>query len=203
LRITVYSTIKKIILASGSPRRRDYLQQLGIDFTIQLPQIIEKKYPGELPEDFVSRMASKKGNIVARRCPDAWVISADTIVCLDNELLGKPDSAEHAVTTLMRLSAKEHRVITAFCVICSSKNVSIAESVVTRVVFTDFSEQLARAYVATGESFDKAGGYGIQGRGAILVREIKGSYTNVVGLPLSELVDVLERVSAIELQLQN
>jgi septum formation protein len=120
--------------------------------------------------------------------PESWVVAADTVVTIDGLILGKPRHREEAVAMLMRLSGRNHYVRTGFCIGCLEKNLRTINSVVTKVTFADFSEEIARAYAATGEPMDKAGAYGIQGLGAFLVAAVSGSYSNVVGLPLHEVV---------------
>jgi septum formation protein len=143
-------------------------------------------------------MAEEKSAAVSTEFPDAWVISGDTVVCLDDKILGKPADEREAVAQLMALSGREHYVRTAICVAHRSRGVKSVQLVSTKVLFAEFSETVARAYVATGESFDKAGAYGIQGKGIFLVRAIEGSYSNVVGLPLYELMEVLQAYGVIQ-----
>lgn len=187
----MYKTTAPLILASASPRRREYLLGLGLEFEIRTVPIVEEPLPGEAPEDFVRRMAQEKAFAVGHNSPESWVIGGDTVVCLDKVILGKPADAEDAVVMLMALSGREHLVRSAFCVTHLATARKVVQSVSTRVFFASFPESVARAYVATGEPFDKAGAYGIQGRGAALVTAVEGSYSSVVGLPLAELVRVL------------
>lgn len=191
IRGKMYYNQDEIILASGSPRRRQYLQEMGIRFTVQTAAIAEKPFVQEDPQDFVLRMAREKAAAVSVEFPDSWVISGDTVVCLGDKILGKPADEREAVALLMTLAGRAHCVKTGFCVTNQSRGVQIVRSVTTGVRFAAFSETVARAYVATGESLDKAGAYGIQGRGIFLVKSIEGSYSNVVGLPLYELIEVL------------
>ncbi len=153
--------------------------------------IVEEPLPGEDPEGFVRRMAQEKAFAVGQNFPESWVIGGDTVVCLDTAILGKPADAEDAVVMLMALSGREHLVRSAFCVAHLATATTMVQSVCTRVFFASFPESVARAYVATGEPLDKAGAYGIQGRGAALVTAVEGSYSSVVGLPLAELVRML------------
>lgn len=194
----MYRNKHAIILASGSPRRKQYLQEMGLDFTVRASAVDEQPVAGESPEDFVMRMAIEKADAVGAQYPDAWVISGDTVVCLDKKILGKPVDKKDAVALLLALSGREHRVVTGFCVVHFGQGVKAVQSVTTFVRFNRFSQQTAEAYVATGESLDKAGAYGIQGRGACLVESIDGSYSNVVGLPLCELLKVLLEYEVIE-----
>ena len=185
-------TLKQLILASGSPRRKEFLEDLGLSFTICPAQIDEAPFPGEGPDDYVIRMAEQKAEQVSLRYPSAWVISADTIVTIDNELMGKPCSSEEALTMLMRLAGRTHEVQTGYCLMNKTGKTSILDSRKTMVRFTPFTEELAGSYVKTGEPLDKAGSYGIQGKGGLLVETIIGSYSNVVGLPLAEIVLLLQ-----------
>lgn len=194
----MYRNRQAIILASGSPRRRQYLQEMGLDFTVQTSVVEEQPFSGERPEDFVMRMAVEKAVAVSERNPHAWVIGGDTVVCFDKRILGKPADEKDAVDLLMALSGREHLVMTGFCVTHFGNAVKEVRSVTTYVRFARFSRRIAEAYAATGESLDKAGAYGIQGRGACLVESIDGSYSNVVGLPLCELLNVLLEHNVIE-----
>jgi septum formation protein len=187
----MYYSKDKIILASGSPRRKQYLQEMGIRFTVRTAAVDEQPFVQEGPEDFVLRMAREKAAAVSTEFSESWVISGDTVVCLGDKILGKPADEREAVALLMTLAGRAHCVKTGFCVTNQSRGVQIVRSVTTRVLFADFSEAVARAYVAAGESLDKAGAYGIQGKGIFLVKSIEGSYSNVVGLPLYELIEVL------------
>lgn len=193
----MYTSSESIILASGSPRRKEFLERLGLRFKQVVAPVDEQVVEAEGAEDFVLRMAKEKAAVVGSQFPESWIISGDTVVCLGQSILGKPTSPIHAVELLLQLAGRTHFVRSAFCVWHQRKNIFRTQSVVTTVRFTDFSEELARAYVATGESMDKAGGYGIQGIGGMLVERIEGSYSNVVGLPMAELVAVLEEEGVI------
>ena len=193
----IFSTEKPLILASGSPRRQGYFRDLGLVFTVRGADVVEKELPGESPERFVLRMAAVKAMAVMNAHPESWVVAADTVVSLEGDILGKPQDKDDALLMLMRLSGREHYVHTGFCVGCLEAKVRIVDSVVTRVTFADITEDVARAYVATGEPLDKAGAYGIQGQGAFLVKTLSGSYSNVVGLPLHEVVCYLQAYGVI------
>ncbi len=184
----IFSTEKSLILASGSPRRQGYFQDLGLVFTVRGADVVEKELSGEAPEAFVLRMAAGKAMAVMKAHPESWVVAADTVVSLEGSILGKPKDKDDALLMLMRLSGREHCVHTGFCIGCLDVGVRSVDSVVTRVTFADITEDIARAYVATGEPLDKAGAYGIQGQGAFLVKSLSGSYSNVVGLPLHEVI---------------
>ena len=187
----MYTNRETIILASGSPRRKQYMLDAGLDFIVQTASVEEHVAEGEEVDDFLLRMAREKAREISMQSPDCWVVSVDTVVCLDDVILGKPRDDEHAVAMLMMLSDREHTVKTGFCVAHCRQGIMDCRLVATRVRFGSFSRAVARAYVATGEPADKAGAYGIQGRGGCLVKSIEGSYSNVVGLPLHELLDVL------------
>lgn len=195
----MYHNSDEIILASGSPRRQQYLKEMGINFMVKTASVQEHAFDHESPKSFVLRMAREKAGKISLKFPDSWVISGDTVVCIEDKILGKPFDEEDAFALLMSLSGREHSVKTAFCVAHYSRGVEIVQSVSTMVHFTDFSESVARAYIAEGESLDKAGAYGIQGKGIFLVKSIEGSYSNVVGLPLCELIEVLQANNIIQL----
>ncbi|WP_286819381.1 Maf family protein [Desulfobacter sp. UBA2225] len=193
-------TINKesIILASGSPRRKELMTQAGIDFKIHVADIDESKVdPGMPAENYVCLLSKTKAQAVAAHYPDAWTIGADTIVAVGNTILGKPAGHRQAVTMLTQLSNREHSVFTAFTITRPDSDDLITRVVNTRVRFKALSKDEINWYADTGEPYDKAGGYGIQGIGAFLVKEISGSYTNVVGLPVCELIDALASLGAI------
>ena len=186
-----FKTNRPIILASGSPRRRELLADLGLDFTV-LPSRVEEPspLPGEPPADYACRMAEIKTRDVAGQNPGWTVLGADTIVALDDRIMGKPADEDEALEMLTALSGNTHQVITAFCLIRSNGET------VTQAVSTDVDMRTSgivelKSYIATGESLDKAGAYAIQGIGTFLVTAIRGSYTNVVGLPLAKVLEVL------------
>lgn len=179
-------------MASASPRRRDFLKNLNIDFEIITAAVDETVPAGEAPFDFVLRLAREKAAVVAKDYPDVWILGADTVVVRDNEILGKPDTPAHAVNMLKGLAARSHQVWTGFCLCCLDRRKEIARAVKTDVTFADLNDELIRTYVATGEPLDKAGAYGIQGFGGCLIKGVNGSYTNVVGLPLAEVIYELQ-----------
>jgi septum formation protein len=185
------SDTPKLILASNSPRRRDLLAQTGLEFFVIPSDIDEQKVAESDPDVFVQTLAEFKANDVAKRYPQSWVIGADTIVCIDNQILGKPDSKDAARNMLMLLSGKTHQVFTGYCICCKQIDILFTDAVKTDVRFKKLSDPEIEWYIHTGEPFDKAGGYGIQGAGAFLVKSINGSYTNVVGLPICEVVSFL------------
>ncbi len=194
----MYFNSQSLILASASPRRQQYLLDMGLTFTVQTAAIDEQPGNGEDPCAFVIRMAREKAAMVRATAQDAWIISGDTIVCLEERILGKPANAEDALAQLKALSGREHTVRTGFCVSHAGKGVEVYQVEATKVRFASLTEATARAYVASGEGLDKAGGYAIQGKGACLVQSIEGSYSNVVGLPLCALIDVLMGHGVIE-----
>jgi len=187
----MFGNIEPIILASGSPRRKQYLDDLGIDFTVFPVAIDETPVNGEEADLFVERMAREKAAAVSSQFPGSWVIAGDTVVCLGRKILGKPVDNAEALAMLMSLSGKRHTVRTGICLCHGEKKLFSHRLVETKVVFGAFDESTARGYVATGECLDKAGAYGIQSKGAFLVKAIEGSYSNVVGLPLHELLEML------------
>ena len=195
----MFITRKSLVLASNSPRRRAYFHDLGLTFSVCSAEIDERVMAGEAAEVFVQRMAREKAAAVRHRFPDSWVVAADTVVCLEDTLLGKPQNADEAVEMLMTLAGRKHIVRTGFCLACEKENVLVHRSVATSVWFADFSPDTARSYVGTGEPLDKAGSYGIQGKGAFLVERVEGSYSNVVGMPLHEVVAELKRYGVIAL----
>lgn len=194
----MFITKKNIILASGSPRRQAYLSEMGLDFKVKIADINETPIEGEVPHQYVTRMARCKAEVVMEKNPETWVVAADTIVTLDNNILGKPKNMDDAVNTLMLLNGREHEVITAFCFGLKLENTLYEESVVTRVRFISFTEDIARAYARSEEPYDKAGAYGIQGKGAFLVSSVNGSYSNVVGLPLCEVMAAMYNYQIVE-----
>jgi len=188
---TPFKSYAELILASASPRRRELLHGLGLDFHIEAAAVDERLKPRENPQDFVQRIASEKAETIGANFPDTWVLGADTIVVLDDTILGKPADAEDAMRMLCFLSGRSHEVMTGFTLCNRQAGQDFRKMVRTEVLFTAFTEEIAAAYVRTGEPLDKAGSYGIQGMGGVLVQEIKGSYSNVVGLPLAEVVEAL------------
>lgn len=187
------TTMKELVLASASPRRKALLLDLGVHFTQMAADIDENFGQGEDPEEHVLRLATEKCTRVMEQFPARWVLAADTIVYMGNDIFGKPESNEQALDTLMLLSGKTHNVATAFRLGCLHLDIQYAETVITEVSFAPFTENEARAYVQTGEPNDKAGAYGIQGMGGVFVRKLRGSYSNVVGLPLWEVITALNK----------
>ncbi len=190
---------KHIVLASGSPRRKDYLEKYNLNFEIIIGNIDESVIPGEEPESFARRMALEKANAVIPECTaDAVVIAADTIVVFQGEILGKPASQGDVLPMLKKLNGNTHEVITSYQVVDKSTNEEINRSVSTEVRFNQLSDELLSAYSQSREPLDKAGAYSIQGLGTILVESIKGSYNNVVGLPIEVLLRDLVAMQVID-----
>ena len=193
-----------IYLASRSPRRRELLSQIGVRFHLLLfrdrpgegPDVQEISMPGEKPDLYVERLARTKAEAGWRRMqqrnlPFAPVLAADTTVATDTQILGKPTDREEATRMLRLLSGRSHRVLTAVAVAFEERfQMAVSESV---VVFEALDEARIRAYVESGESFDKAGGYGIQGRAGAFVARLEGSYSGVMGLPLRETAQLLRK----------
>lgn len=192
------NSAEEIILASGSPRRHAYFKDLGLSFRIIAADIEEKKIPSETAVAYIERLAREKAESVAEKYPGNWIVAADTVVCFADMVLEKPDNEAAAVEMLLRLSGREHTVRTAVCLHNKAQGVSEICSVSSVVVFWDVTEDMIRAYVQSGEPMDKAGSYGIQGKGAFLVREIHGSYSNIVGLPLYEFIGMLNRYALLK-----
>ncbi len=186
-----------LILASKSPRRYALLKQLGLDFEIIPSDVKESFSPGESPREHVVRLSQEKTFQVGNQFPHCWIIGADTIVHVDEAILGKPKSRQEALEMLRLLSGKEHRVLTGISVQHRGKGRGDCEVVETTVRVKRLSAVEMDWYVQTGEPFDKAGGYGIQGIGSFMIESIHGSYTNVVGLPLCELIQMLIRLGAL------
>lgn len=188
---------KRIILASGSPRRKDFFRDLGFEFEVITADVDETPHPGEQPEAFCCRMALNKAGAVAVLHPEAWVVGADTIVVIGERILGKPLDEDGALVMLGELNGNKHSVLTGYALVCVREKVRISRSVATDVYFHRFPEEVLEGYVRTGEPMDKAGSYGIQGIGSFLVDRIQGSCTNVIGLPVSELIDDMLRLGII------
>jgi septum formation protein len=179
-----------LVLASASPRRAALLDQLGLEFRVDPSHIHEEILPGESPELHVRRLSEAKALEVHARHRDALVLAGDTVVVMDGQILGKPRTPRDAVGMLLSLSGRTHRVVSGLALAFPGGAVE-GGVMTTEVTFRDFGAGMAEAYVATGEPMDKAGAYGIQGFGGALVREIRGDYNTVVGLPVPLLLDLL------------
>jgi septum formation protein len=178
-----------IYLASQSPRRRELLDQIGVAYQVIPVAVEESRQNGELAAEYVQRLSLNKAQAGAGVYGDKPVLGADTIVVLDGDVLEKPDSEENAVAMLLRLSGCTHQVMTAISIVYQEKVVTRMNT--TSVRFRPITEQEARQYWLTDEPIDKAGGYGIQGVGAVFVEAVSGSYSSVVGLPLFETAALL------------
>ncbi len=190
---------KSFILASSSPRRRELLAGVGLDFEVLAPQVPEHARDGEAPLDFAKRMAMEKALYVcAQERRGRIVVGGDTVVSVSGEIFGKPRDEEDAFLMLQKLSGKTHEVITGFCVARPPGDVLHLGATRTEVRMKSLDTEGMRRYIKTGEPMDKAGAYAIQGIGSCLVEWIKGSYTGVVGLPLFELVSVLSDMGVVE-----
>lgn len=184
-----------LILASSSPRRRELLAQLGLEFDIYSPDIDESVHAGESVAAYVERLALAKADAVAERFPDAIVIAADTCLGIDDKILGKPESKAHAFEMWSKISGRTHDVYSGVCVRTKKEKYSIV--VCTQVEFQSMCPHDMESYWATGEPIGKAGAYAIQGIAARYIPRIQGSYSNVVGLPLYETVQLLQTVKAL------
>jgi septum formation protein len=181
----------RIVLASASPRRRDLLAAAGFSFDVDVANVDERRRPAESPEAYVDRVARDKAEMVAARRPDDAVLAADTVVLIDAEVLGKPVDADDAARMLTRLSGRAHEVLTGVALACRGRVDSLTAR--TRVWVKALSAREIGWYVASGEPFDKAGAYAIQGLASRFITGIDGSYSNVVGLPMASVAELLER----------
>ena len=178
-----------LVLASRSPRRRQLLEMLGISHVVDPVEVDELPRPGEDPEHYAIRLARGKARAGSKRHPDIWVLGADTVVVLDGKMLGKPESPTAAEDMLLELAGNRHRVVTAVALARGDDMRDACD--VTSVWIRQMTRERAQAYVQTGEPLDKAGSYGIQGLGAVLVDRIEGDYFSVMGLPLRLVVDLM------------
>jgi septum formation protein len=185
------SAMSELILASASPRRRELLTQIGVACRCCPVDIDETPQPDEPAQAYVERLALEKARVCLQQNPEAVVLGSDTSVVVDGQILGKPVDEEDAVRMLKLLSGREHQVMTAVAVVDGTRQ--RVETVTTDVAFIELDEARCRAYWRTGEPCDKAGAYGIQGLGAVLVKGIKGSYSAVVGLPLMQTAALLQQ----------
>jgi len=184
--------MKHLILASASPRRAELLQQIGIEFDIKAVDVDETPLTGELPYDYVRRLAIKKATAAKAFYPgqDVLVLGSDTAVVIDEEILGKPDNKEHALTMLRKLSGKSHTVLTSAAIIGPQDECVVSES---KVTFTSITDNQLEWYWLTGEPQDRAGAYAIQGKAAIFISRLEGSFSGVMGLPLYETAQLLKQ----------
>ncbi len=179
-----------LILASKSPRRKELLGYITENFTVKVSDAEEKCDPSLSPEEIVIKLAELKGEAVKSICPRDTVIASDTVVVLGKAILGKPHSPEEAFSMLRSLSGKTHEVFTGVCILHEDKKISFAER--TEVNFCELTDEEINDYIATGLPFDKAGAYGIQGKGSVMISSINGDYYNVMGLPVARLNKVLK-----------
>lgn len=188
----------RIVLASSSPRRRELLSTLGLGFDVIHPSSDETVLKNETPGDFALRVSAEKASSVSVSLgEEVAVIGADTIVVVDGEILGKPRDPEDASSMLRKLSGKEHHVYTAFSIVRPKNEILHSEIVDTRVRVKTLAASEIEGYIKTGEPMDKAGAYGIQGIGSFMVSGIEGSYSNVVGLPVEELLAALKKLGIV------
>lgn len=189
--------MSEIILASASPRRSELLRNMGLNFSVVVSDADEASVDRDVPpEIYVQELALLKAASTAKKITDrkdAIVISADTVVVNNGAILGKPDSEAEAERMLSELSSRTHQVFTGICVLRIRDAYTVCKAVRTDVTFKELSKEKIRRYIDSGEPMDKAGAYGIQGRGAMLAERINGDYFNVVGLPVSALSDILEQ----------
>lgn len=187
--------VSPLILASGSPRRRELLSQAGVEFSVIVPGCDETPVPGESAREMVERLALTKALAIATRYPDSFVLGADTTVYIGGVSLGKPESEEEAYQMLRTIQGTTHEVWGGIAVVRESRGVRECWSHVTRVTMAPMDEATIREYVASGEPMDKAGSYAIQGLGLRFVASIEGSYSNVVGLNLTAVMDKFRELS--------
>jgi len=190
----------KLILASASPRRKHLLENVGVKFSVIVP-LGEEKYEGNLkPDIFVKRNAKLKANSVIEQAKrHEYILSADTIVVIDDIVLGKPVDPEDAVTMLNLISGRIHKVITGYAITSWDQKIFFSDAITTLVKIKNLTPDEIEGYISTGEPFDKAGSYGIQGIGSFMIHSISGSYTNVVGLPVARVINSLQKLKIINL----
>lgn len=188
---------KSFILASASPRRQDLLRSVGLKFMTIPAHVNEEYLAGESPRKHVRRLSRDKAMAIAPKNPDAWVLGADTIVVIDGLILGKPKNKKQAREMLERLSGREHKVFTGFTLAHNATKVYKTKVISSVVQFKKITPAEMEWYVRCDEPYDKAGGYAAQGRGASFIKSIRGSYTNVIGLPLCEVLEELQNIKAL------
>lgn len=194
--VLLLKKMARIILASSSPRRKELLEQVGLKFEIFSPDIDESVCIGESADHYVQRLAEQKAQAILAQFPDAIVIAADTSLVLDHKIIGKPESKQHAFEIWTALSDRQHDVLSGVCVLSSECDPNTIQSMVvrTKVYFQKLSQLDMEQYWATGEPIGKAGAYAIQGYAAQFIPRIEGSYSNVVGLPLYETLQLLKNI---------
>ena len=191
------SLLCPLILASASPRREELLRSVGLKFKIIPADVDETYFQGESPRAHVRRLSRDKAGAIAHQYPKALVLGADTIVVIDGQILGKPKNKKQAREMLQRLSNRQHTVFTGFTITCIRAGTSRTKVVQSTVQFKNISPEETAWYVNGDEPYDKAGGYAAQGMGASFIQAIRGSYTNVIGLPLCEVVEALKHLGVI------
>jgi septum formation protein len=184
-----------LILASESPRRAELLRQVAIPFRVVAPAVSEELSGRPSPEEMVALLALRKARAVSDRLPDGYVLGADTIVLHGETVLGKPVDSDDAARMLRLLSGDRHSVLTGLALVNAANGYLLERLSLTQVWIKTLADDEIKAYIATGEPFDKAGAYGIQGKGALLVEKIEGCYFNVVGLPLSLLNEMITEMN--------
>lgn len=192
------STTSPLILASASPRRKELLRQAGLKFKTIPAHVNEDYINGENPRQHVRRLAQDKTLAVAHKYPESLVLGADTIVVIDGLILGKPKNKTQARQMLARLSDREHKVFTGFALAHTASGIARTKVIQSAVRFKPISAEEMEWYISCDEPYDKAGGYAVQGKGAYFIKSIRGSYTNVIGLPLCEVLEELRKLNAIK-----
>ena len=187
-----------IILASASPRRTELMSLAGIEFSVVPADICEDVLPQEIPAEHVMRLSREKADAVAAATNGRFFVGADTVVVLEDQIMGKPADEAEAFRMLLALSGRGHDVITGYTVFDKVSGIRVSRCVRTEVNFKELSEREIRAYIATGCPMDKAGAYAMQGGAVHFVRAISGSYTNVIGLPMTELYETLYQLGALD-----
>jgi len=185
------------ILASASPRREDLLRSVGLKFKIIPAHVDETYINGETPHAHVKRLSRDKAMVIAKKYPQALVLGADTIVVIDGLILGKPKNKKQAREMLQQLSNRTHTVFTGFTILGMSAGLAKTRVIRSAVQFKEIAPDEMDWYVNCDEPYDKAGGYAVQGKGAYFIKAIRGSYTNVIGLPLCEVLEELKRINKI------
>ena len=188
---------QQIILASASPRRKQLLSSVGLKFKTVPAHVDENYLNGETPNQHVRRLAQRKAKIIAEKYPDAWVLGADTIVVIDGHILGKPENKTQAKKMLQKLSGRTHKVYTAFTITRAASSITKTRVIQSAVSFKNISPDEIKWYISSKEPYDKAGGYAAQEKGASFIKSVRGSYTNVIGLPLCEVLEEFKTLGVI------
>ncbi|HOE79467.1 MAG: Maf family protein [Smithellaceae bacterium] len=186
-----------LILASASPRRKELLRLAGLPFKVKPAQVDEAARRGETPQDHVRRLSLEKAHAVAMENPASVVLGADTIVVIDGIILGKPENKKQAREMLRKLSNRSHTVFTGYTLSCVAEKICRTGIARSCVRFKNIEPEEINWYINTNEPYDKAGGYAAQGQGAAFIRSISGSYTNVIGLPLANVLDMLKKMNVL------